>query len=137
VTALYMALTLSPSSLTSTWAIMPSVRLDAAALRRRLGWCHRAGDHDRERRSPLLSVAAWCGRSCGLGAGDDDVAEIGDGPGHARHEPGHLAGVSGPPATVPMIARQRARPSSARNPRGVIISNGPVAVSSPVSPAAE
>src|SRR5579862_2404264 len=67
-TALYMALTLSLSSLTSTWAITPSLRFGAAAA-----------------------------RSCGLGAGDDDVAEVGDGLGHAGHEPGHLAGVGGPP----------------------------------------
>jgi carbamoylphosphate synthase small subunit len=45
-----------------------------------------------------------------------------------------LAGLD---ATVVMIARLWAGPSSARNPRGVIISNGPVCVSTLTSPAEE
>jgi hypothetical protein len=45
-----------------------------------------------------------------------------------------LAGLE---ATLVMIARLRAGPSSARNPRVVIISNGPVCVSTLTSPAEE
>ena len=40
-------------------------------------------------------------------------------------------------ATLAMMARLRAGPSSARNPRGVIISNSPVCVSTLTSPAEE
>ncbi len=40
-------------------------------------------------------------------------------------------------ATLVMMARLRAGPSSARNPRGVIISNGPVWVCTLMSPAEE
>src|SRR5207245_2367255 len=51
----------------------------------------RAGDRDREGRVPR-GMVGWPAtmRLCGLGAGDDDVAEVGDGLGHAWHEPGHL-----------------------------------------------